>query len=150
MANIIYNAGNADLHKAANAWDSSATYKALLVRDTSTYVPDKDHATLAAMAGLVEISVPSYTRKDVTLRTVSVDNSTDEVMLDCADIDFGVLETGQTVKAIIIYRHVTADADSVPLCYIDTDTVPLLPRALGGGQFKVQINALGLIRSKQQ
>lgn len=151
MANTLYNAGNAELHKAAGAWDGTNTYRCLLARDTGTYTPNKDHATLSALFtnGMVEISVPSYSRKDVTSRTVTIDNATDEVVLDCADVAFGNLESGQTVKAIVFYRFVTNDSDSPPLLWIDTDAGGLLPRALGGGAFTVQISAQGLIRSSQ-
>lgn len=151
MANITYNQGIKLLLSAATAWDSSAVYKAMLERSTSTYVPDRDHANLAAFTGFVEISVASYSRKNVVNRTVTVDNANDEVVLDCDDIAFGNLESGQTVKSIIIYQH-NSDTDqslNIPLLRIDTDAGGLLPRALGGGQFTVVINAQGLYRYKE-
>jgi hypothetical protein len=62
-------------------------------------------------------------------------------------VEFGSLEAGQTVKAIIIYRD---DAgNGVPLLYLDTDAGSLLPRALGGGAFTVTINASGLLTIAQ-
>lgn len=151
MANTLYNAGNAELHKTGGAWDGTNTYRCLLARDTGTYTPNKDHATVQELItnGMVEISVPSYTRKDVTLRTVTVDNATDAVVLDCADVAFGNLESGQTVKAIVFFKFVTNDSDSVPLLWIDTDAGGLLPRPLGGGAFTVKISDQGLIRSSQ-
>lgn len=148
MANIIYNAGLRDLLKNSNTFDAG-TYKALLVRSTSTYSPDKDHTTISGLTGLVEISVASYSRQTITTPTITADNTSDLVKVDCDDISFGSLESGQTVKAIIIYRFVTNDTDSIPLLYIDTDSGSLLPRALGGGAFTVQINASGLLTFAQ-
>lgn len=151
MANMTYNEGIKLLVSSTKAWDSTAVYKAMLERSTSTYVPNRDHTSLADFSGFVEISVPSYSRKNVINRTVTTDHATDEVMLDCDDIAFGNLESGQTVKAIVIYQH-NSDADpslNIPLVRIDTDAGGLLPRPLGGGQFTVVINSQGLYRFKE-
>ena len=151
MSNIAYQAGVAELLSDGKTWDG-ATWKALLVRSTSTYTPDKDHDLLGADIidnGLVEISVASYGRITISSPTISKDDGNDRVVIDCGDVSFGNLESGQTVKAIIIYRHVTNDADSIPLLYIDTDPGGLLPRALGGGSFTVVISANGLITIAQ-
>lgn len=148
MANIIFNAGLRDLLKNSKTFDS-ATYKALLVRSTSTYSPNKDDDTISGLTGLTEISVASYARQSITTPTITEVDGSDLVKVDCDDVAFGSLESGQTVKAVIIYRHVTNDADSIPLLYIDTDSGSLLPRALGGGAFTVQINASGLLTFAQ-
>jgi len=148
MANIIYNAWLAQLQKSSGNWEST-TYKCMLERDTSTYTPDKDHANLAAFTGFVEISVNGYARQTITSPTVTVDNANDKVIIDCADIDFGTLASGQTVKSIIIYRDGADDNNRIPLLRIDTDAGGLLPRELGGGNFKVQIAAEGLLATSQ-
>lgn len=148
MANRLYNAGLRDLFKNGRTIDN-ATYKALLVRSTSTYSPNKDDDTISGMTGLVEISVASYTRQTIANPTVVEVDASDAVKIDFDDIAFGTLESGQTVLAIIIYRHVTNDTDSVPLAYIDTDSGGLLPRALGGGSFTVQINSSGFLQVTQ-
>ena len=148
MANIIFNAGLRDLLKTTKTFDAG-TYKALLVRSTSTYTPNKDDDTISGLTGLVEISVASYARQTITTPTIAEVDASDLVKVDCDDVAFGSLESGQTVKAIIVYRFVTNDTDSIPLLYIDTDSGSLLPRALGGGAFTVQINASGLLTFAQ-
>jgi len=146
MANIIYNNGLAQLLKTSGAFES-VNYVAALERSTSTYAPNKDHADLATIlaGGFVEISVPSYTRKNLAAKTVTVDLVNDKAVIDCGDIDFGTLESGQTVKAVLIYRDGATNTDRIPLLYIDTDAGGLLPRALADGNFTVRIAAEGLI-----
>lgn len=148
MANIIYQAGLADLLSNGKTIDAG-TYKVLLERSTSTYSPNKDDDTISGLSGLVECSVTSYARQTIGSPTITKDDTGDKVVIDCADVSFGTLEAGQTVKAAIVFRHVTNDSDSVPLLYIDTDVNSLLPRALGGGAFTLQISANGLITFAQ-
>ena len=146
MANLLYNAGLRDLMVNTKTWDT-ATYKCALVRTTSTYTPAKSDTTFLNQSGLVLITVSSYTTHTIGTPTVTANNSTNAAVISCADIDFGNLEAGQSVKAIVIYRD--DGSNGVPLAYIDTDSGSLLPRALGAGDFKVSINAAGLISISQ-
>lgn len=148
MANIIYNAGLRDLLVNTKTIDT-ATYKVLLERSTSTYSPNKDDDTIGGMTGLVEISVASYARVTITTPTITEVDGSDLVKLDFDDVAFGSLEAGQTVLSAIVYRHVGADGSNVPLARIDTDSGGLLPRALGGGAFTLQIHASGFITFAQ-
>lgn len=146
MANIIYNAGLRDLLVNTKTFDT-ATYKVLLERSTSTYSPDKDDDSILNAAGLVQITVASYAIQTIASPTITAVDASDLVMLDCGDVAFGSLEAGETVLAAIVYRD---DAgNGVPLLRIDTDSGGLLPRALGGGAFTLQINASGLITFAQ-
>jgi len=146
MANIIYQAGLVDLLTTAKAW-GAGTWKALLERSTSTYAPNKDDDSILNATGLVEISVATYARKTIGTPTVAADDANDRVIIDCANIAFGNLETGQTVKSVIIYRD--DGGNGVPLLRVDTDSGALLPRALGGGAFTVTIDTVGLITIAQ-
>ena len=148
MANILYNQGIKDLLTGATAIDT-ATYKALLERSTSTYTPNKDDDNIGAMTGLVEVSVASYARVTITTPTLTVQDGSDNVKIDFDDVNFGTLEAAQTVKSVIVYRHVGADGVNIPLARIDTDSGSLLPRALGGGNFTIQINASGFATAAQ-
>ena len=79
--------------------------------------------------------------------TVTADDDSDLVKIDCGDVAFGTLETGQTVKSVIVARD--DGSNYVPLLRFDTDDTGLLPRALGGGAFAVHINTSGLLRFAQ-
>lgn len=146
MANLLFNAGLKDLLTGATAFNAG-TYKVLLERSTSSYAPNKDDDTLLNASGLVEVSVASYERKTIGTPTITAVDGSDLVKLDCADVDFGTLEAGQTVKAVIVYRD--DGSNGVPLLYFDTDSGGLLPRALGGGNFSITINASGLLTFAQ-
>jgi len=146
MANIIYNAGLRDLFKGANAFDT-ATYKVLLERSTSSYSPDKDADSILDAAGLVQITVATYAIQTIGGVAITEVDAGDSVKIDCGDVAFGNLEAGQTVLSAIVYRD---DAgNGVPLLRMDTDSGGLLPRALGGGAFTLQINASGLLTAAQ-
>jgi hypothetical protein len=146
VANIIYNAGLRDLLVAAKTFDAG-TYKCALERSTSTYTPNKDDDSLLDQAGLVLITVASYSVKTIATPTITAVDASDLVKIDCDDVAFGNLEAGQTVKAILIYRD--DGGNGVPLLRIDTDSGSLLPRALGGGAFTISINASGLLTLAQ-
>jgi len=146
MANIVYNKGLAQ-------WTDPATgpgvgdWEVILERSTSTYAPDKDDDSLLDQAGWVEIDVATYARQDLAnFASAAVDGS-DLAKHDVDDVAFGNLEAGQTVKSVIVARN--DGGNYVPFLRIDTDSGGLLPRALGGGAFTVQINASGLLTFAQ-
>lgn len=123
MSNSWYNSLPTLLGNGGLDWDDAVgvTLKMLLGRSTGTYTFNPDHATLSAIlsAGFVEITVASYSRKTITGRTVTKDDSLNNAKYDCDNVAFGALESGQTVSQAIIFKNITTDADSVPLLYID-------------------------------
>jgi hypothetical protein len=150
MANIIYTRFFERMASGNLAW-ASAVLRCLLERSTSTYSPDKDHDYVGDLTGLVEISVASYSRQTLGSAAVNIDDANDRVELDCADISFGSLESGQTVLALIFYVQ-TGGSDATPnddplIARIDTATG--LSAVLGGGAFSVTINSEGLIQLAQ-
>jgi hypothetical protein len=146
MANILYNKGVAE-------WTDPTTgpgvgdWEAILERSTSTYSPDKDDESLLDKAGWVEITVTSYGRINIGGFASTAVHASDQAKHDINDVAFGNLEAGQTVKSIIIARN--DSGNYVPFERIDTDDGGLLPRALGGGAFTVQIHANGLLTIAQ-
>lgn len=94
---------------------TSGVIRVLLERSTSAYTPDIDHDYLDDFTGGggVEISVASYARQTLGSAAKAWDGTKDQYEYDAADIAFGSLEAGQTVKAAIYYRQVGGD-DSTP------------------------------------
>lgn len=112
--------------------DAGVVIKVLLLRDTSAYTFNKDHDDIDDILvtnGGVEITVTSYARQTVSGKAVTVDDTNDRGIFDCDNVAFGTLESGQTVEAIIFYKEVNDDTDSVPLLYIDgkSDVVAAAP-----------------------
>lgn len=57
-----------------------------------------------------EMGVASYVRQSVTGRSVFRDDTGLTIDLKCDDVDFGVLESGETVGGVVVYRHNASDA----------------------------------------
>ncbi len=152
MANIVYNKFLDVIGKKQYAWDSGTTVRAMLERNTSTYVANKDHATVQEIIsnGFVEITANGYSRQTLANKAVTINTSTDEVYYDCDDLNFGNIEVGQTVKGILFFIRTGASdspASDIPVAYIDTATG--LPMSTGGGAFNVIIPSNGLFTTKQ-
>ena len=150
MANLIFTRFFERMASGNLNW-ASAVIRCLLERSTSTLSPNKDMDYVGDLSGLVEVSVTSYARQTLGTAAVNIDDANDRVELDCADISFGSLETGQTADALIFYVQTGGD-DSTPnddplIAYIDTATG--LPATLGGGAFSVVVNSEGLIQLAQ-
>lgn len=154
MANTIYNGFLYGVAKQTIDWEVDV-FKALLVRSTSTYVPDKDDNDLVDFTGDggVEITAAGYARDTLANAAVNADAGNDRSELDCDNLDFGTPAAGQTVKAILIYKQVGGDdttpEDDLLVAYIDTDAGALLPVATAGGAFTITVNAEGLFQLAQ-
>jgi len=105
-------------------WEADVI-RMLLLRSTDAYAVDPDDVYLSAWSGGggVEISVASYARQTLTTATRTVDNTNNLVKYTSDDVAFGTLETGQTVKGIILYKQVGGDdttpGDDLMLLYDD-------------------------------
>lgn len=154
MANTIFTKFLELRDKGQINWES-AVVKCLLVRSTSTYTVDCDHNYLSSFTtgGGVEISVATYARLALASKAVIRNDTDNYVGMDAADLNFGYLEPGQTVSALLFYIQVGGDdttpADDILVCWYDTASNGVLPAVLGGGEFKVAFNAAGLIKSRQ-
>jgi len=150
MANIIYNVWHENQAKKLYAWDSATTVKALLVRSTSTYSPDKDHTTIQQMKnnGLVEISASGYSRATANNKTVYVDTNNDIVQYRCDNLTFGTPASGQTVIAVVLYVDLGNDNSSFPIAYIDQAGNDL-PMNTGNGTFTVNVPSSGILQIRQ-
>lgn len=154
MANLIYTRFLASLANGTVDFDSGSTVlRLMLERSTSTYSPNKDHDFVSDLADFVEISASGYSRQNAASKAVNIDDANDRVELDLADLNFGDIAAGQTVKAIVGYIQTGGDdaspEDDILAFYIDTDAGALLPIATAGGAFEVTINAEGLIQLSQ-
>lgn len=146
MPNIIYTRFAERMASGNLNW-ASAVVRVMLERSTSTYSPNKDHDYVSDLTGFVEISVASYARQTAANKAVNVDDANDRVELDLDDVNFGNLESGQTVRAVVLYLQ-TGGNDSTPnddalIGYLDT--AGGLPAVLGGGAFTVVIDVEGLV-----
>lgn len=101
--------------------------RALLIKTLTTTPDNPDHEFVADIAA-DEIVHASYGRVALTGETVSTNNTADRAQFTGGNIVFPALDTAAApggVLALILYVHVTNDADSWMIGYFDTpDTVP--------------------------
>lgn len=113
MADLIYDYG-------LDEWRNftSDTVKALIV--TSGYTPSRAHHFVADVTpGSNELVVGSYARLTLTTKARTVDTTNHRVRYSCDDLAFGSLAAGATAAAIIVFKQVTNDADSILLALLD-------------------------------
>lgn len=139
MATTVYNRGLDELRAF-----TTDTFEALLLNDAG-YVPDKDHDYVADLTpGTNEISGAGYTRQTLGGKTRTIDDALNRITYDCSDLGFGSIAAGENVEAVVVYRLVTNDADSILIAYY-----PLGLIATTGLPFPVIISSAGLIYTDQ-
>lgn len=150
MATAGYTTGIKELLDGTISF-SSATIKLMLIASDTTYTYNADH-TYVDMAGAndpidCELSCTGYVagfsgagRATLASKTMTVDATNNRVVIDAADPAAWTLVAGKTVTAAIIYNHVTSDAASRLLIYVDfTD------QATANGTFTLSFHADGIL-----
>lgn len=139
MPTTLYNRGLDELRNF-----TSDTFEALLINDAG-YVPNPDHDYVADLTpGTNEIAGAGYSRQTLGTKTRTIDDGADRIVYDCADFDFGTIAAGENVTAMVVYRFVTNDADSILIAYYPLGTI-----ATTGLSFPVIVNASGLLYTDQ-
>ena len=147
MSKVVFHKFLEKLSDGTYPWKSTTTFKALLVKSTSTYSPNVDHATLKDLFdnGLVEITVSGYARATLSDVTTYRNTTADLIEFRCANLNFGEPAIGETVKGYVLYIHVDGTQNNdIPVAYDDTSTG--LPMSTGGGTFVVSVPADGLFQ----
>lgn len=121
------------------AWTTD-TFEFLLLKGTG-YTPNKDHHFVSELTPASnECSVASYSRVTMTSPVRTPDTTNDKVIYDCDNIDFGSLESGETVTGLVLYKFVTDDSDHILVAHFDLGTLPLT-----GSSFQVIVGTGGVM-----
>lgn len=142
MASILYNFAKGAFLKGTIPWDTSGTpIRILLIK--STYSPDPDHVYVSDLTpGTNEVSGAGYVRKDLSSRTVTVNNTTDRAIATAANPLWTALDCG-TIAAAVVYLQVGGDdatpADDVLIAYLDYNDL-----VTNGGDVTLQWPATGM------
>lgn len=132
MADGLYNRGLDEF----KTWTTD-TFRFLLLKTGYTF--NKDHDFVADLTpASFEITVAGYSRQTAGTKTRTIDDTNDRITYDCADPAFGTLTAGETVVAMVLYRFVTNDADSILIGYYD-----IADSATNGAAFTVVMGANG-------
>lgn len=122
MASFFYTHGLDYIH--ANGL-SGKDVRALLVMSDSTADGDEDAENIADIGTLDEMDGSGYARVTLTGEAVSAITASDRSKFTSDAISFPTLGAGtRQVKALILYVHVTNDADARLIAYLDSGGFP--------------------------
>lgn len=121
MADVAYNRG---LDEFGGGQWAGSTFKFLLLKG-SGYTVNKDHDFVADVTPASnETALAGYGRVTAGSKTRTIDDTNDRITYDCADPAFGSIAAGDTISAMVLFRFVTNDADSILVGYYDLpDTI---------------------------
>jgi len=139
MADFVFNVA---LGKVAEKAADGATLKLLVLKASDSDATLKDLDTVSAVlanGSTTEANFTNYSRATLGSVTVTVDDSTDSVKVDCADVTFSSAggATNNTCVDVVIYEEVTNDSDSIPLVLLDAAFTTY------GNDVTLQFNASG-------
>jgi hypothetical protein len=121
MANFVFNIAKG---KVAEKVADGATIKLLVLKTAASDATNKDFDTVSAIlaGGNTEADFTNYARKTLASLTATVDDTTDLMAVDCADVTFTAAggASNNTTTDVIIYEDPgTGDANCVPLVQLD-------------------------------
>ena len=133
MASIWFKAGVDAFAKGECPWKASggATVKGMLV-NTALYTPNGNDASMT----------PCAAGRRSTDQTLTLIDATGGGICDASDITFSVVAAGDPVQGVILYKFVTNDAGSTPICFLEF-TEPVTPNggdiviAWDNGDYKI-------------
>lgn len=147
MASLVFNnamldswTGDLDLEEGQN------DIRVALVMTNTTADTDEESATVDAIGTLDEMDGTNYARKTLSSQAVAIDTTNDRVEFDFEDLTWTALGNGtREVQGMLILKHVTNDADSVPIAFVEFSS----SQNPGGSDFTVTIDAEGALQLAQ-
>lgn len=142
MAAFVYTRAKTLLPKGLlNLHAGGDDIRVALVGTATTADTEQDAATMSGFTTLDEFTDASYSRKALTNEVVNEDAANDRSEFDADDATWTGL-TGDTAQGYVVYKHVTNDADSIPIAYRDF-AAPITP---GGSDLTIQWNVEGIVQ----
>lgn len=117
---------------------------ALLSTNTTADTENDDIEFVGNITTLDEFDGANYVRKALANEIVNEDDTGDEAEFDADDVTWTALGAGtRSVAGILVYKHVTNDADSPVIAWLEFSAV----KTPDGSDFTIQWNAEGLIKA---
>lgn len=150
MASLLFNLGKKEILDGTIDLGAN-TIKAMLV--TSSYTPNSDNDFVDDGGANDpidhELSGTNYAagfagsgRKTLGSITIVEDDGNDRAEFSAANLTWTGIDAG-TAAGVIIYRHLTSDALSTLIAFIDTGGFPVVTN---GGDLTITWNAEGIIQ----
>lgn len=145
MASFVYTGAKEEIAKGAIDFrEAGDDIRVVLVMSDSTADTEEDTLLMNAFTTLDEYDGAAYVRKALASQTVTRDDPNDRAEIDAVDVVWTALGVGtRQCIGMIVYKHVTSDADSIPIAYIDTGGFPFDGN---GGDVTMQWNAEGILQ----
>ena len=141
MASFVYTPSLTRMGSALFDWVGQ-DIRCLLVMSNTTADTDQDAENIADIGTLDEDDGANYVRKAAANEAQSQDDPNNRLELSFDPITWSALGNGtRNVVGLVIYQHVTNDADALLIAYVDIGTI-----APGGADLTVTNNAQGIIQ----
>src|SRR5687768_7611369 len=144
MASFVYTKAKGNLLSGdidLNAHD----IRVALVMTNTTADTEADTTFMNLFTTLDEFDGANYARKTLANEAVNIDNANDRGEFDADDITWTALGAGtRAAQAMIVFKFVTNDADSVPIAFIDSGGFPI---TANGGDLTISWNAEGILQA---
>lgn len=138
MASFITNRGARDLSDSTSGtpinWAAN-TIRARLVASSATVNKDDTSLTPYTVIG---------TDQDLGSKTFTEDTTNDRIVYDAANPTWTAVAGGSTVGGVVIFKFVTNDAGSTPICFID-----IADTATNGSDITIDFASTGIFYLQQ-
>lgn len=121
---------------------AAADVRAILVKTTTSVDTQDGIQFIAGYAVLGECTCASYTRKALTGEAIAIDLVNKRAEFTSDPIVWSALEAGNTLQGVLLYVHVTNDADSMPIAFLEFAS----NWVTDGGGLTLTPNAQGLLQ----
>ena len=145
MPNFVYNEMKRALAAGeVNFAEAGIDMRVALVMTATTADTEDDVNFVDELTTLDEYDGSGYARQQVDTQVINEDSANNRAEVDGVDVTFSSLGVGATqAQAALLIMHVTNDADSLLIAYIDTGGFPFDGN---GGDVTIQWNAEGILQ----
>lgn len=143
MASIVNLPGLQDIVDGSKPWATASDPRARLLMTNTTADTENNKATISAYTTQDSFDGSGASSVALTTEAVNVDAANNRIEIDADDVAFGALGNGtRQIQGVLLYFHVTNDADSIPAFFIQFSS-NINP---GGATVTVVWNAEGIVQ----
>lgn len=121
--------------------------RVLLVGAATTADTETEVEFISEFTTLDECNATNYVRKALVNEAVNEDLANNRAEFDADDVTWTALggAVDFTIQAIVLYKHVTTDADSIPIAYLDNSGASFA-QGTNGSDVTMTVNVEGLLQ----
>ncbi len=144
MASHLFNVAKRKILRGELAFHTADMRVALLSTNTTADTQNDGISFIADLTTLDEFDGAGYVRKALANEAVNLDDPNDRAEFDADNVTWSSLGAGtRSVQGLLLYVHVTNDADSIPVAWIEFASV----KTPDGSDFTVNWDAEGILQA---